>query len=767
MKKNITCLILSLLFTFTFLGQNSQEKRNSFIHRFNNIAFNKINNGDRISYFKVNNKQKSSIKYKADKKKKLDSTISIGADGYDHRSTFIYNNNGYLIISTKSDRENSNQWIIYSKDEYTYDNQGNVTSIVDKNWNSNTNNWDFYSKDEYTYNSEENTTSIVFYNWDQNNNEWVYFEKIEFTYDTQGNTTSTFFYNWNQNINQWDVHRTKKEYVYNTEGNLTSTANYHWNQNENQWVNSGKIEFIYNTKGNVASIEEYDWNSNSNNWNFSDKEEYTYDNEGNIILQIRYYWSNNQWVNIYKGEYNYDTNYNSAELILPPEVNYWFHDDIESNIKNMMTNFISFEYSSQIWAKSSESTMYYSDVSTSNNICENLSITNATYPETDDLNQKVKDEFGVSFTIADWNDIKNMTNLDDWVSCMGLKHDDAFMVTRNGNFIYSGNRQYYVHYSTDGVPYSGFAVHDQIGDFYLGSWYGLNMKILAKGESTHIADSNFEKALIDLGIVTDGNIDGIVQTSDISLITTLDISSSNISDLTGIEDFTSLDTLIVSNNQLISLDLTNNSNLTFLDVSNNPLTTIILTNDTSAKPSGSKFSQQTMFAPNTNLLEIDIHDTYLVEMDLSNIPNLEYLKAQGSQLSSLDVSNNSNLSILNITNTPLTCIQVSQTQLNNIPSGWQKDTAATYNTDCQSQLGVDDELLAKSINIYPNPVTDLLTIDSKLSLTKIEIYSILGKRIKVIDTNFNAIPTYDLSSGMYLVRIESEKGYAVKKLFKQ
>jgi len=112
--------------------------------------------------------------------------------------------------------------------------------------------------------------------------------------------------------------------------------------------------------------------------------------------------------------------------------------------------------------------------------CNNMSITAGKYKETDDLNTKIKNDLGNSYSIADWNDLKNISDLDSWINCMNLNHDDQFMVTRNGNYIHSGSRQYYVHYSTDGLPYSGFAVHDKIGNFYLGSWYGLTMNVLAK-----------------------------------------------------------------------------------------------------------------------------------------------------------------------------------------------------------------------------------------------------------------------------------------------
>ena len=57
---------------------------------------------------------------------------------------------------------------------------------------------------------------------------------------------------------------------------------------------------------------------------------------------------------------------------------------------------------------------------------------------------------------------------------------------------------------------------------------------------TIIPDSNFEKALIDLGIDNDGIINQQVFTSRIATIDSLNVIFKNISDLTGIEDFTSL-----------------------------------------------------------------------------------------------------------------------------------------------------------------------------------------------------------------------------------
>lgn len=83
-----------------------------------------------------------------------------------------------------------------------------------------------------------------------------------------------------------------------------------------------------------------------------------------------------------------------------------------------------------------------------------------------------------------------------------------------------------------------------------------------------------------------------------------------------------------------------------------------------------------------------------------------------------------------------------------------------------STLGIDVSILEKSISIYPNPVKDILTINSKTQLLKVEIYSILGKKVKEIYTDFNSISTHDLSHGIYILKIYSENSFLIKKILK-
>jgi len=83
-------------------------------------------------------------------------------------------------------------------------------------------------------------------------------------------------------------------------------------------------------------------------------------------------------------------------------------------------------------------------------------------------------------------------------------------------------------------------------------------------------------------------------------------------------------------------------------------------------------------------------------------------------------------------------------------------------------LSIEDKKLDKSIKFYPNPVSNILSIQSEsIFLEKVEIYSYLGVKLDVIDSEFEHIQTDNLSKGIYIIKIYSEKGSATRRLIKQ
>jgi len=99
---------------------------------------------------------------------------------------------------------------------------------------------------------------------------------------------------------------------------------------------------------------------------------------------------------------------------------------------------------------------------------------------------------------------------------------------------------------------------------------------------------------------------------------------------------------------------------------------------------------------------------------------------------------------------------------------WEDDMKMLFfYSDYSNPLKVDDIILANSISVYPNPVTDILIIDSKIPVDKVEIYSILGKKVKEFKSNFDALPVHEISAGLYIVKIQSDNNTVSKKIIKQ
>ncbi|WP_428230575.1 T9SS type A sorting domain-containing protein [Flavobacterium sp.] len=157
---------------------------------------------------------------------------------------------------------------------------------------------------------------------------------------------------------------------------------------------------------------------------------------------------------------------------------------------------------------------------------------------------------------------------------------------------------------------------------------------------TSIPDINFENKLIRLGIDS-GMADGQILTSRIASLTSLDVSSSSIKDLTGIEDFVRLITLNCSSNQLVNLNLSKNTVLTILDCKRNQLKALNLDK-------------------NTALTSVSCEENQIKSLDVSRSTSLTNLSCKQNEINSLDLSKNIALTIVNCAYNKLTLLNVSK-----------------------------------------------------------------------------------------------------------
>ncbi len=340
----------------------------------------------------------------------------------------------------------------------------------------------------------------------------------------------------------------------------------------------------------------------------------------------------------------------------------------------------------------------------------------------------------------------------------------------------------------------------------------LGFTLVGFSQITLIPDPNFEQGLIDLGYDT-APINGSVPTANISNVTSLEVGYRNIADLTGIEDFTDLTNLFCTNNQLTSIDLSNNTaleylfcannQLTSLDVSNNPaliyfrceynqLTSLDVSNNTTLEVLICENNQlKSLDVTNNNALtnfnfsynqltSIDVsnnialnglffYNNQLTSLDVTNNDALIYLYCENNQLTSLDVrnGNNTNFALFYSTNNPnLTCIYVDDADYSNAnwPNIDPNSTFVNNEAECEA-LSIGDNALELGVFIYPNPTDDYLFIEGNKNPISISIYNLLGAEV-IATSATNKINVSELSKGVYIIRISDGVNQTNKKFIK-
>ena len=140
--------------------------------------------------------------------------------------------------------------------------------------------------------------------------------------------------------------------------------------------------------------------------------------------------------------------------------------------------------------------------------------------------------------------------------------------------------------------------------------------LFAFSQYTAIPDTNFENALSSYDDIAN---DGQVPTANINTITELFIYNENIDDLTGIQDFAALTLLDCNDNNLTSLDISNNTALTKLYCNFNSLTSLDISN-------------------NLLLTYLDFSNNGITNIDVSNHNLLTELICSNNSLTNLDES---------------------------------------------------------------------------------------------------------------------------------
>ncbi len=263
------------------------------------------------------------------------------------------------------------------------------------------------------------------------------------------------------------------------------------------------------------------------------------------------------------------------------------------------------------------------------------------------------------------------------------------------------------------------------------------MSNILYGQLTYVPDDNFEQALINLGCDS-GELDDYVPTLNINRVCSLYVNNENISDLTGIEDFTALQYLSCSNNNLSSIDLSHNKILTSLFCAFNQLTNLDVSHNTILT---------NIYCNNNHISTIDLtHNELLANLycynnDFSNLdvsynPVLTNLDCHSNNLTSLDLSHNESLTTLNCSYNELNELKIRDIagleiiycHYNNLEGIDLNNHSHLLNLNCSSN------------NLLSLDVTD-------------------NKDLTYLNCNYNKIPELDITNNSRLGQLYCRNNY--------
>jgi hypothetical protein len=293
-----------------------------------------------------------------------------------------------------------------------------------------------------------------------------------------------------------------------------------------------------------------------------------------------------------------------------------------------------------------------------------------------------------------------------------------------------------------------------------------------------------------------------------SLVTTttdtLNIFNHSISNLTGVQYFTSLTYLNCSGNGINNLPPLPNS-IKFLECSGNHLTNISsLPNSLTFFGCANNFLTNLPFLPNTiQVLYCDVN--FLTTLPtlpnalcslscatnslttLPTFPNtITYLNCSHNHLNNLPVLPYS-LTTINCPNNNITCfpffpnpnIYVGKLDMTNNPynclpnyiPAMGSDTltyplCATGNSNgCPvSVTSINQFSYTHTVNIYPNPANNKIIIDAA-DVVDVKLFDVLGKQIT--STKTNEVDVSNFSDGVYFIQVQTKQNTATQKIIVQ
>ena len=198
-------------------------------------------------------------------------------------------------------------------------------------------------------------------------------------------------------------------------------------------------------------------------------------------------------------------------------------------------------------------------------------------------------------------------------------------------------------------------VEDACEDHTVGTVQGFDACVNAAGElhicENNFPDANFRNWMINVPNLTPNNnmnkaindkgADGYLSLAELDAVTFMNVTNQGITDVTGICFFPNLEDFWFNNNNISSVDFSNNTKIKDIRINRSKIGTI----DVSMLP---------------ELGELWVEDCGLTSLDVSNNLNLYGLSFENNELTDINLTNNPNLRVIYATGNELTSFEFVQ-----------------------------------------------------------------------------------------------------------
>ena len=251
----------------------------------------------------------------------------------------------------------------------------------------------------------------------------------------------------------------------------------------------------------------------------------------------------------------------------------------------------------------------------------------------------------------------------------------------------------------------------------------------------------------------DGDSDGVLSDSEIADITTVNVNSMGISDITGIKNFTYLEVLRCSNNGLTQLDINNMQSLQAVYCSYNSLESLNVSGCRNLKllQCDNNSLKSLSISGCSYLTHLYCYRNELDGLDVSSNTALMYLRCQGNNIAVLNVRNNTALKRLYCSSNSLSELELTNNKA-------LQDLSCGYNA--MKALDLSNNTALTSVNVSSQSIGSLkvnrredgtyyVDLMSDYGLTSQNLARVATSGVKGFNTkNNNVLTAYDSASGI-------------------